>query len=361
MYTRRYYVVDVVCLPEEMCVPATPIPGEPDPVDPGHPCQYEPRFVDGFLRQPCIRWPGWDLDVTVHIPASGVLRNPWPRGIVGQPNCLWYLGSSDAEDWSEDVAAPCPNAAPGVRHDEPSFDCGNGEIAGEGTEANYQVGGAWRQWRSGDDPVLGYTPPGEMAWQIHDREWNGGTVVDTNPSVCYTFETSSYGLDELGPQWNPDCQDEECTCDERVLDYLGAESYMVDLITYWYPEYSFRWDEYVCTSFEWSDCGCHGTGKPLFAPTRDCTAPPGICIGEGEWYGKIGQCEEWGWVRRQEPWEIYDLREYGFGTPVYPWTAVNVAGADSDGTRCGSWVDRWPCYIPIPVLELQPQGTGWED
>jgi hypothetical protein len=77
-------------------------------------------------------------------------------------------------------------------------------------------------------------------------------------------------------------------------------------------------------------------------------------------------CSAWRWRRVTEPvgcaparlnpdtgWCRYDLRDLG-GDPLAGSTGVIVAGADTSGVRQGSWTDRWPHYIPVPVLEVQP-------
>ncbi|MCP4589113.1 MAG: hypothetical protein GY842_00070, partial [bacterium] len=235
----RFVVVDVTCLSESTCVAPTPQPGVTPTPGNGWPCDYPPTVdASGVIRQPCERWPGWSLHVEVRIPPSGILRNPWPRGLVGMENCFWYLGNADNEKWSEE-ALECPDAADGVTHDSSVFECGDGTTVAEGATANYQIGVAWRQWRAGSDPVFGQTPPDEITWVFQDREWNGGETMKFGPNVCYTFETSSFGLEEFGPVWNPECQEEQCSdCDDRILDYLGSPSYQVNATTFWWPEYT---------------------------------------------------------------------------------------------------------------------------
>jgi hypothetical protein len=125
-------------------------------------------------------------------------------------------------------------------------------------------------------PVFGARPMDEAVWTVMDREWNGGMHVYTsglNEPVHHIFETSSWmpvpgqqlpeyclnndcvtGLERNGPIWNPECQDRVCTCDERVKDHLGMESYQVYLQTAWWPEWTFQYDEYYCAHSDWSPC-----------------------------------------------------------------------------------------------------------
>ncbi len=357
--TGQFYVIDVTCVDESACERATPVPGvtpTPSSGNPNAPCDIEPFISAGILRQPCDDW-DWEVEVEVSIPPAPVLRNPWTRGMVSIPNCFWYLGNLDVENWS-DEAESCPNAADGVTSGDSTFDCGNGTIASEGAQVNYQVGAAWRQWREGGDPVFGYVPPHEVTWVFHDREWNGGEKMLIGYDVCYTFETSSWGLEEIGPVWNPECQESACyDCDDRVLSYLGEESYQVNVNTFWWPEYSFKHLEYGCSDMEWDNCGCYSEEPHWTTEHRGCSAPPGICIGEDEWYGQTGHCDEWEWTEVQDGWMPYNLKALGFGNPMLPSVGVVVAGADSEGNQCGEFTDRWPCYIPVPIIELQPAGV----
>jgi hypothetical protein len=357
-----FIVITVICLDEAACVPPTAVPGATPTPGTGEfwPCDYPPTVDgNGVIRQPCDDWPGWQVEAVARIPSMPVLRNPWPRGIVGEPNCFWYPGGVDGnENWS-DTAIPCQGVDYGATYDEDTYDCGGdtGQV-GQGAKVNYQIGVAWRRWKQSDGPYMGFSPPAEFSWVIEDREWNGGTTMRTGPSTCYTFETSSYGLEDYGPVWNPDCQEETCDCDERVLDYLGAESYRVNFQTWWYPEWTIRYDNYYCSEIEWGDCGCFEKEPKNVKNRRSCTAPPGICIQEGEWYGKLGHCVEWKWRRKQDAWTPYDLRDLGFANPLLGSTNVVVAGADAGGAQCGEFTDRWPCYIPVPVIELQPVAPG---
>ncbi len=347
-----YVVSDVTCLSEAACQPSTPVPNaSPTPGD-FWPCDIPPTIDNGFIRQPCDDWPGFYIDVSASIPPAAVLRNPWTRGMVGVPNCFWYQGANDLEKWSEEKALPCSGIDYGARYNSRRYNCGGetGRVT-EGAKVNYQIGVAWRHWDQSDGPILGHTPVDEVAWVIKDREWNGGTQMRTGYEMCYTFETSSFGLGEDGPVWNPECQDRECTCDERVLSWLGEESYHVNVETWWWPEYSMRYDEYYCTDREtycehrpgWGTAGCDDNGDGINDPD---TVERSVC-------------KEWGWRNVQDAWEIYDLTQMGMGSPLVGSTAVVVAGADSDGVRCSEYTDAWPCYIPVPVLELQPVGPGW--
>ncbi len=145
--------------------------------------------------------------------------------------------------------------------------------------------------------------------------------------------------------------------DDRVLSYLGEESYRVNVNTFWWPEYSFKHLKYKCSNTKWSKCGCYSEEPHWSTKHRGCSSPPGIYTGEDEWYGQMGRCDEWKWTKVQDAWTPYNLRALGYGNPLLPSVGVVVAGADPDGTKCGEFTDRWPCYVPVPVIELQPAGV----
>jgi hypothetical protein len=278
-----------------------------------------------------------------------VLRHPWPRGLVGYPNRFWYLGAGDVEAWSEEKALECSGIDYGRKYDSNTFDCGGsvGNVTAN-ANVNYQLGAAWRHWTPAAGAIFGQTPPSEQLWTVHDRPENGGDRAFLDPSISYVFETSSWGQPADGPSWNPECQDRTCSYDERILNLRDTESYHVNVQTFWWPEYNFRYDEYHCTSTK-----------------TECQSRPGWGAAECDLDGdgsndpdtkSRSYCNGWGWRRRTEGWTKYDLRMLG-ADPLVPWGAVRVAGADENGNRQGSWIGAWGSYIPVPVIEVQPVGT----
>ncbi|MCP4643226.1 MAG: hypothetical protein GY851_22455, partial [bacterium] len=236
---NSFIVVDVNCSAESECVLPTPAPQPTQPPQNLWPCNIPPVVESGMIRQPCDEWEGWYLQVEARIPPAGILRNPWPRGMVSIENCLWYEGAQDVEAFSAEKALPCESVNYNRTYDNSVYDCGGetGQVT-EDAQVNHQVGAAWRQWRMGDDPVFGYTPMHEVTWVVEDREWNGGDTMYVGNEMCHIYQTSSWGLPADGPTWNPECQDRTCDCDERVADYLGTESYHVKVETWWWPEYT---------------------------------------------------------------------------------------------------------------------------
>ena len=372
-----YYITDANCVPEENCVAATPVPNLPPPPRPDDPCDYPPTVSGGVIRQPCTQWPGCEICADVTIPPSAVLRNPWPRGLAGLPNHFWYSKPSEPEKWSGECV-PCNTD--GNLHEEEPYDCGGGTgTVMEGARVNFQVGVAWRQWSASDGTVFpgASTPLAESVWVVHDREWNGGTRFIPGSTLEYIFETSSYYnpdnpgpiLPDDGPTWNPACQEKDCDCDERTLDTRGTESYHVGIQTFWWPEWSFRYDEYVCKVYD-----------------VRCESRPGWGAAECDLDGDGSNdadtksrriCEAWGWnhdvvdlhvseygidcPRGMEKggWCRYDVRKYGASSPYVPWSSAIVAGANPDGSKCtqyigggSGWIDSGT--VPVPIIEIQP-------
>jgi hypothetical protein len=272
--------------------------------------------------------------------------------MVALPTRLWYLGEPNrVEAFSAGRAFPCDAVDYGAvyeeRDDLPSCPSPVGEVS-EGTRVNRQLGAAWERWTQGDPAIHAFTPPFEYLWSIPDRAWNGGGVqVADAPLVEHVFETSSFELIANGPRWNPVCQERECGCDERVAGW-DMPAYQANLQTWWYPQWTWRYDELYCSDFGWSSCQCYGPdGRPDHI--QGCGDPPaGICVQPGETWGRHQECREWRWRRVTEPWKTYDLRPLGL-QPIMLWGAAESAGANADGTQCGSFGPG----IPIPVIELQ--------
>jgi hypothetical protein len=340
----RFYANDVTCLTEDDCISSDD--GSDD--DDDFPCDYPPTIEGGIIHQPCDEWPGWFIEAEVTIPPARVLRHPWPRGLVNWPNEYWFAGTApEPEAWSN-KAKECPAASAGDTGGG-TFDCNGGVgSATQGAKVNYQIGVAWRRWTPGDGDIFGYSPPDHVSWTIQDRD---GSHMLFGPHVSYTFETSSWGQPRRGPVWNEECQDRECSYDERVASPTGSPAYPVGVTTYWYPEWNIRWLEYECNR-EDCDCTCvTGSGSD------QCSGPSGHCILDNEYWKQDCECVEWKWNRTSDGWTTYDLRPLGLD-PVIPWNAAVTAGADENGHRQGSWIDAQPW---TPIIEVQPVGAHTGD
>ena len=346
------YLISTRCqLPGE-CTVITPEPTtEPGPE---WPCQREPYLADGRLIQPCPKWPGWEIEVEVLIPPAEVLRNPWPRSLVAYPTKLWFQGAPDVEAWSNEKAVPCAVDYGATYTDPADFPvCSHvGGQVSAGTQVNYQVGAAWRHWDPSQGSIFGFAPTAEVSWSIPDREWNGGTKQYFGYYAEHSFETTSWGLTENGPAWNPACQQEVCACDARVQGW-DMPAYQATITNWWYPQYNLRRDEFYCSSYGWSDCFCRGT-EPLGQPHSSCSNRPASCPATS-WYGKIQHCSAWRWRQVADGWQTYELAKLGY-TPIIPWYLVRQAGADPQGQQCGSYGPAGGT-IAIPVIEVQPVGV----
>ena len=144
---------------------------------------------------------------------------------------------------------------------------------------------------------------------------------------------------------------------------------MVNVQTWWWPEYTFKYDEYYCANREWSNCFGRESA-PIGQTTQSCSSSE--CPDGFAWCGRVSTCTEWRWRNVSDPmscppgnlsdtgWCRYDLRQLGMN-PLVGSTGNVVAGADAEGNRCGSWTDAYPCYVPVPCIEIQPEGVGWSD
>jgi hypothetical protein len=351
------YVVRARCAELEECTPVTPTPrATPRIPESGRwPCDDVPSVSPGGLVQTCDQW-AWDLAVQVLIPSAEVLRHPWPRSLVGLPTQLWYTGGpSRAEAFSAGKAFPCVvdhGTAYGNLSAVPGCPLPVGQPS-EGTRVNLQLGVAWQRWQRGSPAVYGYMPPYPELITVDDRVWNGAGAVQ-GTYLSHTFETSSFGLTANGPRWNPECQNRDCACDERILAW-DAPSYQGSVQTWWYPQWTWKYDELQCTRQDWGDCFWRESA-PLGIPHRGCSS--GEHSGEANWY-QLPRCAEYRWRaltgplfgcpgEQQGPWCVYDLSLLGYNKLV-PWAAVQTAGADASGAQCGSFGPG----LPIPVIELQ--------
>ncbi len=353
---RVSYVVSARCAAPGECsaVTPTPRPQQTPPPAPEWPCNTPPEVSGGIITQPCPRWPGWNIQAQVIIPAAEVLRNPWPRSLVALPTKLTYTGKpNDIESFS-DKALPCDVDYNASYTESTMPNCPQaGGTVSPGTRVNYQIGAAWRRWKLTTGEIFGFRPPDEVTWTIPDREWNGGTQTLSGYAVEYSFETTSWELDRNGPAWNPECQERDCACDERVQSW-DRESYQVQIRTWWYPEWTFRYDEMKCTRMESSPCFCRPEGEPVGIPHSDCGGKPATCPATA-WWGSVDQCAEYKWVNQTDPWTKYNLSLLGY-QPVIPWFLAKQAGMTPEGQQCGSYGPT-NGSIPVPVIEVQPVGV----
>lgn len=335
------------------CVGACATPQPPPvvtPTPPPYPCNTPPQPGSGTITQPCAgQWPGYNLSVSVSIPPVNLARNPWPRSLVGLETQLCFVSApSDVEKFSATKAVPC-NAS--GQSNQSTWQCGGatGEVS-EGARVNYQLGVAWRRF-TGSDPGYGTTPPFRSALKLDDRDFNGGSkVVPLDPGQCtaYTYQTSSFGLDKTGEVWNPACQDRECAYTERTLAVQRsceacaactcadcAPAYDAFIQTWWWPEWTWRYDEYVCVHQETS-CEPDPTGQ------HSCGGQPNMRT--------VRTCDRWGWRPVTEPWTLYDVRRQGLPLPYLGSGLTNAAGMSPAHQVLTPFQ-----YSPsVPVIEIQP-------
>lgn len=341
------YAITYTCLGG--CPTPAPVTPAPTPT-PQWPCDTPPAFGGTSLTQPCARrWPGWDLSVSVKIPPVDMARNPWPRSLVGLPTQFCFESAPNSEQrFSANKALPC-NAS--GQSDQSTWSCGGatGDV-GEGGRVNYQLGVAWRRF-TGSDPGYGTTPPFVSALQLDDRATNGGSqLIPLGVGQCasHTYETSSYGLPQTGETWNPRCQDQACSYTERTVPVQRTcqacdsctcagctEAYNALIQTWWWPEWTWSYDEYVCVHKE-TECVPDPVGH------RTCNGQPDM--------KEHKTCDRWGWQHKVEPWTLYDVRKQGFPLPFVGSGRTATAGMTPERQVMTPFQ-----YSPdVPVIEVQP-------
>lgn len=343
-----------------------PTPAPTPIVDP-YPCRREPSFSNGSVSQPCENgpdeWPGWDLSVSVKIPPVDAARNPWPRSLVGFETTFCFVSAPDGvEQYSANSAREC--RVDRSEHDSPNYECETtAGVVGAGDRVNLKLGVAWRRY-TGANPGFGGAslPAYPSVLALEDRDFNGGsTVVPIGPGQCTnkTYQTSSWGLEETFPKWKPECQERECDYVERVQNwtYTGeacdnpvctncASAYDSPIQTWWWPEWTWRYDEYQCARQEWSEC-FYDTRQLVGGKFAGCGQGPHA--GEADWWQER-QCTAWGWRDVIEPWRKYDMRQQGLPSAFWRSTRTSFAGMDENHHV------RTPFVYPpsVPVIEAQP-------
>jgi hypothetical protein len=164
--------------------------------------------------------------------------------------------------------------------------------------------------------------------------------------VAHTYETSSYGKPENGVSFDHSAEG----CNKVGTATLPA--YQVTVPTYWIAEWADEWEQYH-TWTEWGNCGCAGS-EPSGVPhtTSGCSAPPGICVQPGEWYGKVGE-EKGEWRHHYVGWYPIDLREFGEAHWYYTSYQVTPTGQGGDWCPGHTYVEGTGTAVPIPVIEAQ--------
>jgi hypothetical protein len=338
-------LVDYTCVDAAICEGTNDDPGEAErPCEPGYDPVTGITFVCDHDNGNGFDW-GWNISVWTRVPPHKVQRHPYPRWLVSLPGTLRLIrdplfsvdggpnGSGDEGGfWSAAVAIPNP----------PSDDPEAGDIK------NYRIGVRWRMGMPGQALFGGGAIP-DSCWNFDERDWNvsggyapAGACGDT---VAHIYETSSYGLLENGRSFDYSADG----CDKVGAATLPA--YQVTIPTYWIAEWADEWEQYH-TWTEWGSCQCAGSEPSGLRTTSGCSAPAGVCINPGEWYGKVGE-EKGEWRHHFVGWHAMDLRD--FGAPYWYYTSYLVTSMGEGGDWCPGhiYVDGTGTAVPIPVIEAQ--------
>jgi len=338
---REAILVSFTCASEESCREGTPIPTVPAP-PPEPPCI--PAVWGGVITFWCEDFVVGTMAV---IPPVQVVRQPWPRALVGTP--VRFSASApdfSAEGWT-DYVLPAPQP----------------EV--EGQIRNLRWGLRWERLKQpwNTSILLGPPPAAEMLWDFDDRPWvlgecftydlPGGRTVQHCPGnyatglvVEHIYETSSADL--INPNHYGDPGDKPRNGPD-LNGNLTLASYQVHATTFWVAEWAMEYDRYECKSRKWSDCFCRSEGEPVGIPHNDCDNKPASCTG---WWGSVEICEEYDWVHHFDGWHPIDLRPLGAPS----WYDISFSAVSGGGD--GNWIPG----IPVPVIEarsvLRPTPAG---
>lgn len=322
--------VSFICTSAGRCQGTPPSP-PPEPPEP--PCV--PALLGGTIAIWCE---DYLVGTSASIPPAQVIRQPWPRALVGVPvRFTASVPDSSAEGWTEYVfPAPQPER--------------------EGQIRNLRYGLRWERlkmpWNS--QVLLGSPPPGDAIWYFDDRFWvlgncftydlPGAGMVQNCPSnyatglsAIHIYETSS--ADQINPFRYGDPGDKPRNGPD-LNGTLTLPAYQVAFTTFWVAEWAMEYDRYECKNRYWSDCFCRPEGEPLGIPHNSCSNKPPSCTG---WWGSVEVCEEYDWVHHFDGWHPIDLRRLG----APQWFDVSTRAVSSgDG-------QNWIPGIPVPVIEAR--------
>ncbi|MBU0493821.1 MAG: hypothetical protein KKA73_09270 [Chloroflexi bacterium] len=248
------------------------------------------------------------------IPCVEVYRTPYPRSLVGHETAFIADPASHnvAEFWSNQL----PEGVPDDRT----------TCMGVQTwrYRHYQLGLKWvridsPQWDYGVG-VPGPYPP-QPNWNFDERSWNLVAPIASGEQVQHTYQTSSWGKPQNGPD--------------------GLPSYQVRYTTYWALFWAVQFDEWECVDGEDRCVPRNPDGTCRRQATSYLNYCGDVCPGQsGNAYWVCTECD---WVPKFNGWHLIDLREDG--APNWYETSVKVA-IPQQNRGCSS-------VIPVPVIEVQ--------
>ncbi len=250
------------------------------------------------------------LTASAAIPGYPVWYTPYPRGLVYQemqfygdanPGVGSYNWSASVDDWNPELWTYDGETkdADGNPHQE---------------YKDFAIAIRWRQVIP--TTPMADPPPCWILWGWDERPWGEpkGMCSITGPGAVHTYETSSAGKPENGP------------------DYLP--SYQVQATTYWVMDWKWRWQHYECTERE-PDNYCV-VNQPGSDDPVECWMGNGA---EGHWEHRT-KCKKTEWVSKENV-GMCDMKNFGQPHTYIESFNVSPAGAGTGGG------------LPVPVIEVQ--------
>ncbi|MCB2160631.1 hypothetical protein KQH40_00935 [bacterium] len=246
----------------------------------------------------------YDVSAAASVPCPAVERWPYPRGLVNAPIefVIQASGASSADgsrEWCEQDIM------------------------------NYTISVGWEQV-----PI----PP---LWNWDERPWSAQPTASYGFQVYHTYETSSFGKPENGPD---------------TMGNMDHPAYQVEVVTYWQPWLKVEWDQWAYTKW---DCKKEVVDQVWNSETNqyedvldwvgtECTQRL-VCSNAGiAPYPTASNCGEWD--HRSTGTIRINLLEFGFSEPYY-----RFFGAVDTTTPPSPLPYNEPrqCRIPVPVVESQ--------
>lgn len=329
------------------CGPQTPPPPPPPPPVASLPC-LPFTYGGGAAALDCSGYAGhaWSVSARVQsqCPINEVLRAPYPRTLVAMDTVFKLLKTRPDTQWSASLTHPEVADGSALEPD--------GAPKWAGLFRDLRIG----LQSSRLSPAAGFwldQPIPAPAWHFSDHTWNAahrrypadqrstGNGIDSDADALFAYETSSWGLPQLGRNFD--------FALDRPADRYDLPAYRVSLAVACGHEWRVTWDESirVVVVSPYMDGQCFMSGAiqagddPTLRSSGD-NCPPGM---EHYW----NEISRYRWDHRDTGWNKIDLRTAaGLGTPYFMVYATRPGGAFKNQLYWEG--DR---EIRVPVIEVQ--------
>ncbi len=338
------------------------LPGQSNgcfPVDPAADAPCPPSMGSGLtldcpgdLRSGTF-FGGARVRVSATIPPVRVIRSPFPRGLVTQPNFMVLDGApnSSGEKWSNTISFPAQGYLKGQgTYSTCSLDPAPHAPPCGGDVRNYQLGAKLDRLAPNATYPLGHVEDSCWTWGDWMKKESGGCGMSSQ----HTYETASHTavstmggtIKQNGPRVD---------LDSGTVPSWDLEAYQATVPTFWAGSYAIKWDiavVNVSTSLQANPgASCHPNPIPQghIGDTVVCDAG-----GQQGWMdAHYNQTVTISWQHHEQGWQTIDLRKYG-GAKWY-FTSYKQY-------ECGQFNGRLWCQqpspeagsLPVPIIEVQP-------